>query len=466
MVKRICTALAALSAIGLTLQSANATPGANTGINVDGQAPYKAGEFVFVGPPDDVPADFKILRVLPNAGLTVVAAQNGSEARIVQELKGLGHKAELNRLVKASFAPNDSYYPLQWNFKAVQSEQAWDLSDGNGVLVAVLDTGLNAGGADSIYCVDPAGYDIVNQDPDPFDGNGHGTHVAGTIGQSSDNALGAAGLAHKSCILPVKVLGDDGLGTMADVAEGIYYAVNSGAQVINMSLAIEARYKVRNDSLVDPALDYAYANAVTVVCAAGNESSKSNVGYPAIYKTTISVGASDAANNAAYYSNGGDGLDLLAPGGDLNRDLNGDGYGDGILQEVFMNGSWGYWFFEGTSMASPHVAAAAAMLISYGTASTPDEVYAALTSTALDLDKPGFDRKTGFGLLQIHDALLYDNSTPPPPQTCQDSDLDGWCVSDGDCNDNNPNVYPGHQDTKGKWGRDGIDNDCNGVIDG
>ena len=264
---------------------------------------------------------------------------------------------------------------------------------------------------------------------------------------------------------------------------------------------------------MDPALDYAYDNGVTVVCASGNDGFKKNVSYPAIYPTTIAVGAVDTRPEVTRYSNRGDGLDIVAPGGDNTKDMNGDGYADGVLQETYINGAWGYWFFDGTSMASPHVAAVAAMLYSHGTANTPDSVYQALTLTTQDLNEPGFDSTSGHGLVQANHALHYDGSGCPdndgdgfsdiacggtdcddsdstvypgapelcdgrdnncdgvtdegcPTGGCTDNDGDGWCIEDGDCDDNDRHVNPGHNDSGGRWGRDGVDNDCNGIIDG
>ncbi len=122
----------------------------------------------------------------------------------------------------------------------------------------------------------------MNGDNDPMDGDGHGTHVSGTIAQTTNNNKGVAGLAHGACIMPVKVLDDNGSGSFADIADGIYYAVNNGALVINMSLGTNARFNIRNDLTMDPALDYAFSNGVTVVCASGNDGFKKNISYPAI----------------------------------------------------------------------------------------------------------------------------------------------------------------------------------------
>ena len=487
--------------------------------------PFLSGQVVIAGAPETVPDGYTVLKYLPNANLTVVKVAPGKERGHIQSLAARGLRANFN-LIANAFATNDPLSSLQWHFSLVQSDQAWILSTGTGVTVAVLDTGLTTGGDDGIGRVSAYGIDIVNGDAYPADGDGHGTHVSGTIAQNTNNNVGVAGLAYSACIMPVKVLGDDGSGSFADIVDGIYYAVNNGAQVINMSLGTAARYGLTNDPVFDDALDYAYKNDVTVVCASGNDGSRKNISYPAIYPTTIAVGAVDTQSKVTRYSNKGNNLDIVAPGGDNGKDLNGDGFADGVLQETYLNGAWGYWFYSGTSMASPHVAAIAAMLYAYDTSHTPDSILQALVSTARDLNEAGFDKTSGYGLVQTYDALNYDGSSvctdsdndgyddiscggddcddsdptvnPGAPELCDeidnncdgvtdegcptggctDNDSDGVCVEDGDCEDR-PNgedgipgtpddgalIYPGHPDKGGRWGRDGIDNDCNGKPD-
>lgn len=475
------------------------------------QAPFRAGEVVISGSPSELPAGLRAIKYLPHANLTVAAAPRGGEAALARRLQAKGRRAGVNRIAQASATVNDPIASFQWHLANVQAQAAWDITTGTGVTVAVLDTGLaESGSRDGIGCV-RSGYDVVNRDYNPHDGHGHGTHVSGTIAQRTQNGIGVAGLAYGSCIMPVKVLSDSGSGSFADIANGIYYAVDNGAQVINMSLGVSARYGIRNDSVMDPALDYAWNNGVTVVCASGNDGHRKNVSYPAIYPTTIAVGATDFRDSVTRYSNQGDGLDLVAPGGNTQRDDNGDGYADGVLQETLNGSSWGYYFFNGTSMACPHVAAAAAMLISSGVVVSPQDILDTLTQTAADLGSTGYDSSSGWGLLQVANALGVSppctdsdndgwcvedgdcNDSDPTvnpgaqeicddgidnncdgtadegcgnPPGCTDSDNDGWCVENGDCDDNNSNVYPGHPDKGGRWGRDGLDNDCNGVIDG
>lgn len=428
------------------------------------RAPFKVGEVVVIGHATDF-SGYSVKRHFPEAAITVLNVGEGNEQRAIQALTQRGVLAYHNRVAE-KFAVNDPYAGYQWHFNTVQAPQAWTLATGAGVVVAVLDTGLNTAGPDGINCV-TAAKDMVGSVNGVTDVQGHGTHVSGTIAQKTDNGVGVAGLAYGSCVMPVKVLDDTGSGTFADIAAGIHYAVDNGARVINMSLGVSARFGLTNDPVMDPALDYANQAGVTVVVAAGNDGFRKNVSYPAIYPTTIAVGATGYNNALASYSNYGKGLDVVAPGGNLSADQNNDGYADGVLQETFDSNGFGYWFYQGTSMASPHVAAIAALLISHGNATTPDEVRAALQDTALDLGSAGKDTKYGYGLVQAYNALQWVAGVTVPPSggSCTDLDGDGVCAEAGDCDDNDPQVYPGFNE-KGRRSFDGKDNDCNGIIDG
>ncbi|MBI4793011.1 MAG: S8 family serine peptidase [Deltaproteobacteria bacterium] len=464
---------------------------------------YRQGEVVIAGAVAQVPAGYRVKKVLPHAGLIVLQVAKGSEQEHVASLAALGISSGLNLHYQALFVPDDPLYAAQWNFPMVQSEAAWDITTGTGVTVAVLDTGLKtAGAADGISCVEiEPGSDIVNGDSDPEDGEGHGTHVSGTVAQATDNGAGTAGLAHGACIMPVKVLNDLGAGASADIAEGVAFAVAHGASVINMSIGWKAQLLITSDPILDPQLAEAHAAGVTIVCASGNDAWRKQVSYPAISPYTIAVGAVDMNGVIASYSNGGTGLDLVAPGG------GGTTPGDAILQETFHAGGWDYISFSGTSMAAPHVSAAAALLYATKPDITPEEVRTALTSSARDLGHEGYDSDYGHGLLQTHAALVSfthcldedgdswttcsgdcnDGSAGVNPGAaeicadlldnncdgriddgcveCTDNDGDGWSTCDGDCDDANLHVNPAHPDSSGRWGSDGIDNDCDGVAD-
>jgi serine protease len=341
--------------------------------------------------------------------------------------------AESNSIAYTFWAPNDPLYPYQWhmddssdtnpygenNGGGINVEPAWDISTGEGVIVAVIDTGVAyenyenfARAPDLAQTSFVAGYDFVNDDSHPNDDNGHGTHVTGTIAQNTDNGTGAAGVAFNTSVVPVKVLNDSGSGTYADIADGIYFAADNGADVINMSLGGSFP-----SSTLENAVAYAYGKGVTIVCAAGNDGSPDIISYPAAYDDyCIAVGATRYDETVASYSNRGLSLDLVAPGGDLSVDQNGDGYGDGVLQQTFGDTPtvFGYWFYQGTSMASPHVAGVAALLIANGITG-PDQVRDALESTAKDKGSAGWDEEYGWGIVDAYAALNYATVSNHPP---------------------------------------------------
>jgi len=330
--------------------------------------------------------------------------------------------AELNYYAYALFVPNDPYYFLQWHFNdasaGINIESAWDITTGEAnVVIAVLDTGIayeNHKGfelapdlADTLFV---AGYNFIKGNEHANDDDGHGTHVAGTLAQSTNNNQGAAGIAFDCSIMPVKVLSRRGVGTYTDIADGIYFAADNGADIINMSLG-----GAGDSTTLRDAVAYAYNQTVTVICAAGNEFQEGNPpSYPAAYDDyCIAVGATRYDRTRAYYSNTGSYLDLAAPGGDLDVDQNADGYGDGILQQTFGTNpkDWGLWFYTGTSMAAPHVSGIAALLISTG-ATGPDAIREALEDTAIDLGPSGWDAEYGWGLVDAYAALNYYNNVP------------------------------------------------------
>ena len=315
-----------------------------------------------------------------------------------------GRPVHLPRL----FVPNDQYYAYQWNMPLIQMPTAWDTANGAGATVAIIDTGIAFNAPDLAQTERLPGYDFVNNDTDPTDDQGHGTHVAGTVAQSTNNDIGVAGVAYRSRLLPVKVLGADGNGTYENIIKGLVYATDQGADVINMSLAGSQGTQALQD-----AVRYAHNRGVVVVAAAGNDGGV--VAYPAAYDDfVIAVGAVGFNQTLTAYSNFGPQIDLVAPGGDVGQDLNNDGFGDGILQQTIASSGSGfsYRFFEGTSMASPHVAGLAALLRSVDQNLSPAQVEEIMVQSARNLG--AFDQY-GAGLIQAADALARIIDLAPTP---------------------------------------------------
>jgi subtilisin family serine protease len=309
----------------------------------------------------------------------------------------------------AFLTPNDPLYGYQWNFQTIQMPAAWDTSSGQQVIVAIVDTGVDFRASDLASTARLPGYDFVNNDNDPTDDQGHGTHVAGTIAQSTNNGIGVAGVAYNARILPVKVLGANGQGSYENIIKGIVYAVDQGAKVINMSLAGRSGSQALRD-----AVQYANSKGVVVVAAAGN--SGGAVEFPAAYdEYVIGVGAVRYDLQRPSYSNFGPQVDLMAPGGDISVDLNNDRYADGVLQQTFKTpGTFTYLFYEGTSMASPHVAGLAALILARNPGLTPAMVENIMVQTA----KPaGPSDQNGAGVIQAAAALAALGGQVPATAT-------------------------------------------------
>ncbi len=298
--------------------------------------------------------------------------------------------AEPSIEVEAYGFPNDPMFDAQWNFDIVGAKQGWRMGGGRGVTVAVVDTGVTKV-ADLEGTTILPGVSFTGGSPDGADGNGHGTHVAGTIAQTTNNALGVAGLAPNAKILPVKVLTDFGIGRSEWIAAGIDEAVDRGADVINLSLGGPTSAVMQN------AVRKAVDAGVIVVAAAGN-SSREGVGCPANTPGAIAVSATGPDDVLAFYSSWGKEVAISAPGGDKRKT------GGGILQDTIEGKGHAFKEFQGTSMATPHVAGAAAVLLSAG-AGSPDEVKALLFDGAKDLGAPGWDSKYGHGRLDLGKAL-------------------------------------------------------------
>jgi serine protease len=309
------------------------------------------------------------------------------------------------------FIPNDPYYGHQWHLDQIGMPSAWSRGRGAGVVVAVIDTGVAYRNADRFAQAPDLGqtrfvdgWDFVDNDAFPDDEHGHGTHVAGTIAQSTDNGLGVAGVAPSAAIMPLRVLDASGAGGWAAIASAIRWAADHGADVINMSLGGGMRSRT-----VERAIDYAHEHGVVVVAAAGN-SSRGAVEYPARHDHVIAVGAVRFDRELSFYSCYGDGLDVVAPGGDTRVDQNGDGLPDGVLQNTIVGRDvrrFDYLAWQGTSMAAPHVAGVAALVRGAGV-SDPDAVERVLRETAEPI---GDVEHFGSGLVRADAALARSEDT-------------------------------------------------------
>ena len=340
---------------------------------------------------------------LDASGRPVVTVHTATDRTKATELVEAGQQTrnavgvELDAVMHAADVPagTDPYRSTQWDFNKVRVAGAWPKSTGAGVTVAVIDTGVDASHPDLAGQV-LSGYDVINDtEGTSTDPNGHGTHVAGTIAALTGNGVGVSAVAPDAAILPIRVLGADGSGYMSDAATGILYAADHGADVINMSLGTDTQVDA-----VTNAIAYARSKGVVVVAAAGNERAKgSPVSYPGADPGVIAVAATDSSDTVATYSNQGSYVDVAAPGSSIVSTYPGGGYRT----------------LSGTSMASPHVAAVAALVKAAQPGLTPDQVEQAIESTATDLGTAGKDTDSGYGRIDATAAVAAASPATTAP---------------------------------------------------
>ena len=340
---------------------------------------------------------------VPETGSVIVTRADGSHLPVeVADLAEL--RAVVDQVERTSgwvavepdpvvHAFGDPYLEYQWSRERLGVAVANEIATGDSVVVAVLDTGVDAGHEDLAGQV-LEGYDIVADEAGgDHDPHGHGTLVAGMIAAVAGNDIGIAGAAPDVQILPVRVLDDEGAGKGSDITAGVNWAVEQGADVINLSLGGDS-----SPTGLEQAIEDAVDRGVVVVAAAGNEGHADNPTlYPGAYPATFTVGATDDADEIATWSSYGDHLDIAAPG-------------VRVLSTVTVDGASAYTFWDGTSAATPLVSATAAMALEAAgenprTADHVEAVLDSMTSTALDLGDPGWDPHYGHGLVQADLAV-------------------------------------------------------------
>lgn len=444
-----------LSAAGLTTLTATAQQAPeglllsnDVTLNRSGPAATRPGEIV-VTFKDDVLFSQAALGTLSAGGMQLqhvagtpggrhlyeaAAADLEATLRLAEELRQQPHvhSAAPNWILHSFATPNDSLYPLQWHYEAINMPAAWDInSDSPGVTVAVLDTG-SINHADLNFT---GGYNFVTagsgRGSNPVDPgrntNYHGAHVAGTIGALTNNRLGVAGMSWDVTLVPVRVLGDNGQGTSFDILDGISWAAGDSvrgapnnpnpARVLNLSLGASLGVSCRDVLGGDDSFfsDLANRGVITVV-AAGNDNVSTNGVFPANCPGVITVGATGTRTSQAPYSNYGSAVDVMAPGGDMRASFRQDGrdYPYGVLSTVLgPDGSDNYSFSQGTSMAAPHVSGLVALMLGMDRNLTFSQVLNLLRdNTSASVCGSG----CGSGLIDAAATLASIGSVPPPPE--------------------------------------------------
>lgn len=333
----------------------------------------------------------QVKKLIAELGVQVVTVPSGKVLEKVRAYRANPKVvyAEPDYLAKADLSPDDPYFSQQWGLTKIQAMQAWDITTGvSEVKIAILDTGVYLTHPDlSAKIIESVNFTTSTTANDSY---GHGTHVAGIAAASTNNSLGTAGLGYNSTILNVKVLGDDGYGSYSWISQGIIWAADNGAKVINMSLG-----GTSPSSTLEAAINYAWQKGVVVVASAGNNSS-STPSYPAYYAKVIAVAATDSSDRIAYYSSYGDWVDVASPGSSI--------YSTKIYNS--------YGYMSGTSMAAPHVSGLASLVFTCvtdtnGNHLVNDEVRTQIETTCDDIGATNI----GGGRINAYKAVQTQTTT-------------------------------------------------------
>ncbi len=315
----------------------------------------------------------------------VFKSNSKSAAEMVQHFKKKNNVeyAEPEYLLMQNQVNDVLYRKYQWNLPAINTEAGWRITRGaKSVKIAVVDSGIALDHPDLVRRL-TNGYNAIADNNNANDDNGHGTHVAGIIASETNNRTGVAGITWYNPIMPIKALNNEGIGSSFDIAEGIRWAVDNGADVINLSLG-----NYQPSAVLEEAIHYAFGKDIVLVAAAGNDNS-GQPSYPAAYPEVLSVAAVGWNGNRAPFSNYGDHIDVAAPGVDI--------------ASTYVNGQ--YASLSGTSMAAPHVTALAGLIRSVNPSLKNTEVMEIITRTTLEAGQAGHDPYYGNGVIDIVRAL-------------------------------------------------------------